>query len=133
MTKQEWRQRQRQRRLNRCVHDTGPWDGECAVGVRYADMQDTSQLPVRYICTSPESTVSCAKRQLPTLAEVEEKECDQRKRMERMILVSDMIDRTGQQSGTIDCLFCDGKLHFSVASNGHRAVRCTNRCVLWIE
>jgi hypothetical protein len=131
MRRIDCRQDRRQRRLNRCVHDKSLLDAECAAGVRYDDVQDTSQRPIRYICRSPESTVSCKKRQLPTPEEVDEKERLDRQRMERMLLVSSIIDT--QVSGTFKCPFCDGQVQFSVASNGHRAVRCTNQCVLWIE
>jgi hypothetical protein len=37
-------------------------------------------------------------------------------------------------TGSIDCPVCEGRLNFSIASNGHVWARCaTQGCLAWME
>jgi hypothetical protein len=135
MTAKKWEDKRRARFLDRCVYDTGPWDAtHCQAGVDYDTVVDRSQTPNRRICTNPEANTSCEKRKLPTEEQYETWRQETLESMLRLAKIREAIIATGQQQGRIDCPCCNGKVGFSIASNGHVAAACsTEGCAKWME
>ena len=121
--------------LSRCIHYTGPWDAEhCAAGMDLAAMLDTSQIPPRRICYSPDTTIPCDKKELPTEADYEAHVRATAEALKRYAKIRAAILETGQTFGQIDCPCCGGRVGFSIAGNGHVAAACaTPGCAKWVE
>jgi len=121
--------------MSRCVHYKGPWDAtNCAAGVERATMLDTSRIPPRRVCDSPDTTIACDKKQLPTEDDWHAKQERDLAALGRMAAIRLAIFATGETQGSLDCPCCNGRVGFSIAGNGHVAAACsTPGCAKWIE
>jgi len=134
MTTKNWAAKRKARFLSRCIHDIGAYAPNCAAGVDPNTILDKTKQPYRRICTNPEATIPCDKRELPTEADYEAHLQKVLADLNRMAKIREAIIATGQQQGRIDCPCCDGKVRFSIASNGHVAAACsTDGCARWME
>lgn len=126
---------QRRQYMRRCIHYTGAWDAtHCAAGVEYETMLDRSQHPWRRACYDPTVPITCDKRELPTEAQFEAKFKQEEEALSRALAIRSAILATGLPQGGIDCPCCDGRVGFSVASNGHVAAACSTKgCAKWVE
>lgn len=97
-------------------------------------MLDTSQIPPRRVCYSPDTTIPCDKKQLPTEADYEAHRQKVAEDLTRMAKIRAAIIATKQQQGGIDCPCCNGRVGFSIAGNGHVAAACSTKgCAKWVE
>lgn len=144
---EDFKKRQQSKRLATCVHFNGIMNDACKVGVTYASVRDGSVRPYRFPCIGREGdpcATTCAKRQLPTLAEVEAEEARFRKSMaDTMTARAEIVENIGPwkrgepgEEGQTPCPVCkSGTLHFTRSGfNGHIHAACSTRgCVRWME
>jgi hypothetical protein len=135
MSKIDFKARQKARFLSRCVHYNGKWDNACCVKeVNYNSVRDTTERPYRYPCVNPEATTQCPARELPTEADYQAEVERVESSLKRMGKIRAAIIATGEQQGGVDCPCCEGRVGFSIASNGHVAAGCsTPGCAKWVE
>lgn len=146
MTVEEHKKRQRERRLATCKHFNGIQHKACRAGIAYASFERDGKpyppipcLPADRPCPS-----TCAKREFPTLAEVEEREAEVMRSLDRTrIAMIAIIEKIGKWKkgmpglqGEMPCPVCKtGKLGYSRAGyNGHIWGACTTKgCVRWMQ
>lgn len=136
MSTKDYKTHQKARFLSRCKHYSGQHDNDrCAKGVAYDSVRDTTKRPYRWPCTRPEeATTRCAEREPYTEADYEAHRAVVVASLERLATIRAAIIATGLPQGRIDCPCCDGRVGFSVASNGHVAAACSTKgCAKWVE
>lgn len=126
----------------KCRHFKGPIHNDCCdAGVNYRKLGDDSRpgYLVRLPCVvgSPltKEPVSCEKISLLTDDELKKIEQEITESSVFIFNAVQLIRKTKQQSGHVECPKCKSELHFSVAkSNGHIWAKCkTERCLSWIS
>jgi hypothetical protein len=138
MSVQDFKERQRAKRLATCKHFTGIMNEACAVGVAYRPLRDTSKPGLaKWPCMGTDCVNVCDKKELNTAEEVDAEEREFQERLSHFVPAREAIIATGKAGGTIDCPRCnlvDG-LYFTVSSyNGHVHAACrTMGCLSWME
>jgi hypothetical protein len=131
--------RARERREAKCRHFNGVAHDQCEAGVAYSTVKDDSVKPHRWPCLDPDCATTCERRSLHTVEELDEQDRQRAASLRRIFTARRAIaEATGGKrrvQGTIDCPNCaDGKLRYSVASNGHVWGSCTTKgCASWME
>ena len=135
----ETEEQQRAMRLKKCLHFNGTVNKSCKRGVVYNDVKDSSTSPFRYPCHSDGVDILCGFREYPTVEQLDREDKEFAVLLSNMLLVRKAITDTthGKRNlqGNLNCPVCTtGKVHYSVAYNGHIHAQCsTDKCVNWIE
>lgn len=135
-----------------CVHyPRGGYftNAQCNAGVSFASVGGdlavagfATRLPCIALKIAPTGGAkeTCATKRLPTADELAAFEREFAKALDRARLVMTTIaplrDLCGKRggAGVIECPVCKGRLHWSIASNGHCHGKCeTPDCVSWME
>lgn len=137
-------------RLVTCKHFNGVQHEACRVGVRYKDVEaDAPPMTGRHLPCLPNLKSgacegACAKREVPTEAEVAAEEARFKKSIaDTMTARAEIVENIGPwkrgdpgESGQTPCPVCrSGTLQFSRSGyNGHIHAACsTADCVRWME
>ena len=137
----ELNERNRQRRLETCVHFTGlPLPGSrvneptCDAGIAYRTVKDHSIVPYRWPCLHPAATTTCVKREYPTEADIDAEDAARFEYCKLINTARAACVETGLKEGSVKCPKCGGILRFTIASNGHVWGHCeTENCLAWME
>lgn len=122
-----------------CKHFNGTMNKCCAVGILYDRVQDTSTHPYSYPCLPEGAKLECDLRLYPSDEELAAEDAWLADHLAKMrtarSAIMDAAKGRRSVSGAIDCPVCKtGKLHFSVAYNGHVHAQCTTKdCMWWME
>ena len=126
--------------IDKCIHYNGTVNKECRVNIEYAKVQDTSERPFRLPCFQRDGiTDRCNCAAFPTLEEAREREARVKEKLKQTGIARQAIvtltNGKRSTSGELACPVCEsGRLHFSVAYNGHIHAQCTTEtCVRWME
>ena len=115
----------------------------CEEGVRYSTLPNMfNQKPcfMSNALTADDRLKSCPKFRGPTQDEIVAHEAWATGRLAKTLAVMESIKpwrdahRNESFAEVVDCAACKGKLHLSIARNGHVHGRCeTDGCVSWME
>lgn len=133
----EFRARQRERRLATCKHFTGIQNEKCKLGIAYAEVRDSSVSPYRWPCTGAECPVVCEWKEPHTPEEIDAQDREREAFFAHMATARERIIATKKPHGETDCPKCGvgSALRFTVSSyNGHVHAACrTKGCLAWME
>ena len=131
------------------LHSSAPVKVKCKAGVLYERVwTDSNGQPIPFerrpcfldgIKPKP-GAAPCKKLQCPTKEEADQAAAKSRERIGKVLTAMTVVEawKKGQQkgpaAGSLDCPICGGRLHVSMASNGHTIGKCeTEGCVEWME
>lgn len=123
-----------------CKHFTGYQNGKCNAGVNYRELVGgaDSGWMARGPCIKDskfkrEPVASCDKFEEPSAAEITAAALESKVLVEQTGAAIRLIRSQNEKQGLVPCPRCEGKLGYSVASNGHIWGKCeTHGCLAWM-